>query len=287
VFIALSGTAYAVDGPLPGQNTVGSADIINGEVYSGDVRNDNLGGGGLAAIDLRDGSVRTSEVLDNQIFSSDVRNDSLPFGGLTAADLRPGSVGSSEVLNDSLTGADISDGGIRLADLASDSVNSSKVAFNSLNRTDITDSTLTGGEIANNSLTGADVNESTLSVPSMGCQTGLVHSFARVKGSTSVPSSFTSNPTHIDRAYNCSGLAPQVRRIAEGKYEVRFSGNPATLAFVAPQLTPGFGSGDLIFHAVGVSKGVNGAAATDFSVRVVHNDQHDDFRDAWFSIWTP
>ena len=34
IFIALSGTAYAVDGPLAGQNQVGSADIINGEVGS-------------------------------------------------------------------------------------------------------------------------------------------------------------------------------------------------------------------------------------------------------------
>ena len=32
VFIALSGTAYAVDGPLPGVDQVGSEDIINGEV---------------------------------------------------------------------------------------------------------------------------------------------------------------------------------------------------------------------------------------------------------------
>ena len=32
IFIALSSTAYAVDGSLPGRNTVGTADIINGEV---------------------------------------------------------------------------------------------------------------------------------------------------------------------------------------------------------------------------------------------------------------
>lgn len=34
LFVALSGVAYADDGPLAGQNTVGSADIINAEVYS-------------------------------------------------------------------------------------------------------------------------------------------------------------------------------------------------------------------------------------------------------------
>jgi hypothetical protein len=38
VFLALTGSAYAIDGPLPGQNQVGSEDIINNEV-----RNDNIG----------------------------------------------------------------------------------------------------------------------------------------------------------------------------------------------------------------------------------------------------
>jgi hypothetical protein len=36
LFVVLSGTAYVLDGPLPGPNTVGSADIINNEVYSVD-----------------------------------------------------------------------------------------------------------------------------------------------------------------------------------------------------------------------------------------------------------
>jgi hypothetical protein len=88
LFIALSGTAYAIDGPLAGQNTVGSADIINGEVYGADVRN-------------------------NQIGTADVRDDTLSSGGLAAEDLAPDSVGASEadeasLFNDnSLNDADI------------------------------------------------------------------------------------------------------------------------------------------------------------------------------------
>ena len=38
LFVALSGTAVAVDGSLPGQDTVGSADIINGEVTQNDIK---------------------------------------------------------------------------------------------------------------------------------------------------------------------------------------------------------------------------------------------------------
>jgi hypothetical protein len=44
LFIALSGTAYAIDGPLPGQNQVGSEDIINSEVKTLDVLNNTLSG---------------------------------------------------------------------------------------------------------------------------------------------------------------------------------------------------------------------------------------------------
>jgi hypothetical protein len=55
LFVALStGGAYAA-------NTVFSTDIVDNEVYSADVRNANLAGGGLGAIDLADNSVGTSE----------------------------------------------------------------------------------------------------------------------------------------------------------------------------------------------------------------------------------
>ena len=37
LFIALGGSAYAVNGSLPGKNTVGSADIIDGEVKTSDI----------------------------------------------------------------------------------------------------------------------------------------------------------------------------------------------------------------------------------------------------------
>jgi hypothetical protein len=70
LFVALSGgTAVA----LQGMNTVDSGDIINDEVRSPDVRNDNLGpGGGLQAVDLRQGSVGTSEAANNSLTGTDV-----------------------------------------------------------------------------------------------------------------------------------------------------------------------------------------------------------------------
>ena len=101
LFLVLTGgVAYAA-------NTVFSSDIVNDEVYSVDVRDDTLAGGGLGASDLRDGSVRTGEILNDVIRSADIRDDGLAGGGLGGVDLRPGSVRTSEVLDDSLTGADI------------------------------------------------------------------------------------------------------------------------------------------------------------------------------------
>ena len=103
ILILGGGVAYAA-------NTVFSGDIVDNQVYSADVRNDGLSGGGLAAQDLQAGSVGTSEVL----------NDTLSGGGLTASDLRSGSVGPSEAAG--LGPADIAN-----AASGSDSVNADKL----------------------------------------------------------------------------------------------------------------------------------------------------------------
>ena len=136
LFLVLtSGVAYAA-------NTVFTGDIVDDQVYSADVRNDSLRGGGLAASDLRAGSVRSSEVL----------NDTAAGGGLTAFDLRSSSVGGSEIATDGVHPEDVRDdtlegGGLGAADLAPGSVG--------------------GSEVADDSLGGADIHESSLSqVPS-------------------------------------------------------------------------------------------------------------------------
>jgi hypothetical protein len=133
IFFAVSGTAYAVDGPLPGQNQVGSEDIIDAEVKTQDVANNAIG---------------TGKIPDGAVRSADVANDTTDFG-LTAADLEAGSVGTSEVANGSLTGADVQN--------------------SSLTGSDIATGSLTGSDIADtNSLGGAEIDESDLDVSSLG-----------------------------------------------------------------------------------------------------------------------
>jgi hypothetical protein len=144
LFVALSGTAYAVDGPLPGQNQVGSEDIINGEVKRDEIASD---------------AVRTGKVLDET---------------LLAEDIATGGISSSEVLNSTLSHFDLGADSVRYAELdplafdpqeiaevapgfvfgiANDSIQSEEVSANSLN----------GSDVATNSLTGADIDETTLS----------------------------------------------------------------------------------------------------------------------------
>lgn len=92
LIVALSGTAGAVNGPLPGKNKVGTQDIIDGEVK---------------AADLNPGSVKNAK-------------------------LGVDSVEGSKVLDGSLTGADIGDGTIGQADLAGGSVTGNEVVENTL-----------------------------------------------------------------------------------------------------------------------------------------------------------
>jgi|RhiMetStandDraft_4_1073278.scaffolds.fasta_scaffold30380_2 hypothetical protein len=62
IFIVLGGTAYAVNGPLRGHNTVGTKDIINGQVKGRDIHK---------------GAVRSSDVRRNDLTGRDINEASL------------------------------------------------------------------------------------------------------------------------------------------------------------------------------------------------------------------
>jgi hypothetical protein len=79
LFVALGGgTAVA----LNGSNTVFSDDIVDNQVYSSDVRNDALSGGGLAAPDLRANSVGSSEVTNGSLRTGELSH-SIPGARVT------------------------------------------------------------------------------------------------------------------------------------------------------------------------------------------------------------
>ena len=110
LFLVLTGgTAMAVDGSLPGQNTVGSADIINGEVASVDI-----GAGQVAGAELAANSVNAAKIGDGEV---------------RAADIGANAVASKEVADDSLTGTDILNGSLTSADLAKHTLQRDDLAF--------------------------------------------------------------------------------------------------------------------------------------------------------------
>jgi hypothetical protein len=130
LFVALSGTAYAIDGPLPGQDQVGSQDIINGEVK---------------ALDLGGNAVRSPDVLDET---------------LIGADIAPGAISSSEVINGTLSAADLASNSVGYAEIAPDAFNSELVDTGFFYG--IADDSIQSNEVSDNSLSGNDIAESTL-----------------------------------------------------------------------------------------------------------------------------
>jgi hypothetical protein len=104
LFVVLSGTAYAVDGPLPGQDTVGSADIINQEVKAADV-----GAGEVRNEEIAAEAVRTEEIGNGQVTGADVLDSSLTGGDVAFESLTGG-----DVAFDSLTGGDIDESSLVL-----------------------------------------------------------------------------------------------------------------------------------------------------------------------------
>ena len=132
VFIALSGSAYAIDGPLPGQNQVGSEDIIDNEIRSADIAN-----GRIFNFDIANDTIQSDKVKDET---------------LTAGDLGAASVGRSEL--DPLAFAS--------PDISRDTPTSAfEISDNAIQGIEVSDGTLTGADVATDSLLGSDVNEQT------------------------------------------------------------------------------------------------------------------------------
>ena len=101
LFVALSGTAYAA-------NTVGSQDIINGEVKSVDIGNTevksaDIGAGEVMNQDIADDAVDRLAIADDAVHTAEIGNDQ---------------VRSADVLDASLTGADLAGGTVTPDNLA-------------------------------------------------------------------------------------------------------------------------------------------------------------------------
>jgi hypothetical protein len=110
IFIALSGTAYALDGPLPGQNQVGSDDIINGEVKNGDLGTDAVASGKIADRQVKNSDLSLGASSSNTIADGGIQGIDVKSNTLTGTQ-----IDESTLFNDhSLTGDDINESSLRL-----------------------------------------------------------------------------------------------------------------------------------------------------------------------------
>ena len=110
VFIALGGTAYAV-------NTVGSSDVINESLLSQDIKNGevkvaDIGQQAVATDELANGQVKAADIGDGEVKSAEIAN-----GQVLSADIRAGEVRSANVANDNLTGGDVAQNALKGADI--------------------------------------------------------------------------------------------------------------------------------------------------------------------------
>ena len=126
VFIALSGTAYAVDGPLPGQDQVGSGDIINNDVRGEDIRDGNVN-----TVDIRANAVTTGKILDGEVRSADVADDSTG-SALTGTDIADSTLTGTDLANGAVTGSKLGIFSVSPSRIQPNAVSESKLAENSV-----------------------------------------------------------------------------------------------------------------------------------------------------------
>jgi hypothetical protein len=215
-------------------------------------------------------TIGSSDVVDESLLSQDIKN-----GEVKATELAGAAVTNSKLATNAVGSGKVDDENLTALDLGPDSVGTSEVAG----------SALTGADVSFDSLTGSDIRESSLSVNALGCQSGKVLGFARVKGSSGVPAFYTPAAEVVDTKNNCSGGVIEVRRSAVGVYFVRFAGMSARLA-LAVSNSDGFGvQSTAIDNVVSVNKITGGADIGSFRVEVEDiNADGTSPQDDWFTI---
>ncbi len=158
-FICVSG-AEAVDGPLQGQNTVGSEDIIDAEVRSSD---------------LGDARALNTDFADDAINSGNVANDSLTGANFAANSLNGADIDESTLLNDnSLTGADINeatlfnDNSLTSADFFIAAAGTSEISSGAVSPDEVVDGSLDRDELGTSSVGASEISANQVGLGELG-----------------------------------------------------------------------------------------------------------------------
>jgi hypothetical protein len=104
---AMGGTAYALDGPLPGQNQVGSEDIINGEVKTLDIGTGEVKNGDIGPFEIKANNIAPDSLGGAKIADRSVKNADLGLGASSSNTIADGGIQGIDVKNNTLTGTQI------------------------------------------------------------------------------------------------------------------------------------------------------------------------------------
>lgn len=109
LLVALGGTAYAasgpLDGPAPGKNSVGSLDVIDGQVQSADIQDNAVGSSKVKNDSLTDNDIAQNTIGFRESATS--ASDEIEYGSIDEYDVADGTLTTDDVANQSLTGDDI------------------------------------------------------------------------------------------------------------------------------------------------------------------------------------
>jgi len=104
---AMGGSAYALDGPLPGQNQVGSDDIINSEVKGVDIGAGEVKNGDIGAFEIKANNIAPDSLGGAKIADRSVKNADLGLGASSSNTIADRGIQAIDVKLNTLTGAEI------------------------------------------------------------------------------------------------------------------------------------------------------------------------------------
>lgn len=200
----------------------------------------------VGANEIKANSIKTGKIVKEAVVTGKIKN-----AAVTESKIADGAVTTNKIANDAVTGDKVKESTLGEVPKAALAVNAEKL-----------------GGIAASGYTRNDCAS----------LTGQIKGFARINNAT--VSTVALSTAGVEIPYNCSGQSVLARRTATGKYEVKFTENPAGIAIGSPLEADGLEGWDVN------SISINRIGAGDFRVQIWNDPTSAHLNDS-FAILTP